>query len=71
MIRELYYNPQSINDTDVILFEFINLNPLYTISPYVYRLYPNIIENINGFKHQIMNKFNVIYDNTFSKIHVK
>lgn len=71
MVRNIYYNPGMINDTNIILFEFIHLNPSFHAVPYVYMQNPDILENTEAFKHQIMTKFNVVYDDGSSKIHLR
>jgi hypothetical protein len=69
MVKNIYSNPEMINDTNIILFEFIRLNPSFHAVPYVYLQNPGLLENTEAFKRQIMYTFNVVYDDGSSKIH--
>jgi len=68
-IRNLHFNPEMINDTGVILFEFLHLNPCFHTLPYI-SLHSDVMDYLESFKHQIVCKFNVVYDNSFSKIRI-
>ena len=69
-IRNLYSNPEMINDTNIILFEFMHLNPSFHAISYLYQEHSDVLDNIESFKHQIVYKFNVVYDDGSSKIHI-
>jgi len=70
IVEHLYYNPEMINGTRVILFEFMHLNPSFHHLPYMYIEHSDVLDNIDSFKHQIMYRFNVVYDDGSSKIHI-
>ena len=70
VIGNLYSNPEMINDTKVILFEFMHLNPSFHSLPYLYQEQSDILDNIESFKHQIIYKFNIVYDAGSSRIYV-
>jgi len=69
-IKSLYRFPEMVNDTNIILFEFLNLNPSFHGIPYIYREHRDILDNIDSFKDQIIYKFNVVYDDGSTKIHI-
>jgi len=68
IVKHLYYNPELINGTGVILFEFMDLNPSFYHLPYLYQEHRDVLDNVDSFKLQIMHKFNVVYDDGSSRI---
>jgi len=67
--RDVYYNPEMINDTQVILFEFLHLNPNFHALPYI-PLYSDVMDHLESFKRQIIYTFNVVYNDGYSKIRI-
>ena len=69
-IRNLHGNPEMINKTGVVLFEFMHLNPSFHALPYMYREDRELFDNLESFKDQVTYKLNVVYNDGSSKIYV-
>jgi hypothetical protein len=67
-IRNLHSNPEMINGTNIILFEFMSLQPSFHNLPYIEQQHPEIVENLENFKDQISLNFNTVYDDGSSRI---
>ena len=70
-IENLYAVPNAINDTNVILFEFMDLNPSFHSLPYLYRENKGVFDNLDNFKTQVTDNFKEIYNDGYSKILVR
>lgn len=71
-IKNLHASPDIIynNTENTAIFEFSYLNPSFYILNLISKEHSEVLENIEGFKQQIMLKYNLVYSSGFSKIYM-
>jgi len=71
-IRDLHMSPDIVsnNTGSTAIFDFLHLNPSFHILNVISEEHPEVLENLESFKQEIMSKYDLVYNAGFSKIYV-